>query len=230
MCSWQSNNRMWLWGKLLWPHSAQVLFMKLKRSASFSSPTLACCKKLARKNGSWMLGFASYFLVSGGSSLFARLHSVIRLSQKVLNRIPETKEWRVISIRLPCGTEEEMQRLHRIQFKFMPDRQPFSLAASIAANLQVHLARLGGFMPDRFGHGFDLEVCSSNQLWINCGLHKIKPLELSVATSGSSFWKFAHSQTCIVLQPILAPPVSRFHVCFSYAWCFFCRPIGFMLS
>eukprot|EP00438_Fugacium_kawagutii_P031291 Skav218663 [mRNA] locus=scaffold365:863497:868753:- [translate_table: standard] len=35
-------------------------------------------------------------------------------------------------------TEEEMQRLHRIQFKFMPDRQPFSLAASIAANLQVH--------------------------------------------------------------------------------------------
>jgi len=57
-----------------------------------------------------------------------------------------------------------MQRLHRIQFKFMPDRQPFSLAASIAANLQVHLARLGGFMPDRFGHGFDLEVCSSNQL------------------------------------------------------------------
>ena len=31
-----------------------------------------------------------------------------------------------------------MQRLHRIQFKFMPDRQPFPLAASIAANLQVH--------------------------------------------------------------------------------------------
>ena len=55
---------------------------------------------------------------------------------------------------MPSGTEEEMQRLHRIQFKFMPDRQPFSLAASIAANLQVHLAGLGGFMPDRFGHGF----------------------------------------------------------------------------
>ena len=33
--------------------------------------------------------------------------------------------------------EEEMQRLHRIQFKFMPDRQPFSLSASIAANLQA---------------------------------------------------------------------------------------------
>lgn len=139
MCSWQSNNRMWLWGKLLGPHSAQVLFMKLKRSASFSSPTLACCKKLARKNGSWMLGFASYFLVSGG---VVCLQGCIPLSQKVLNRIPETKEWRVISIRLPSGTEEEMQRLHRIQFKFMPDRQPFSLAASIAANLQVHLARV----------------------------------------------------------------------------------------
>ncbi|CAJ1392545.1 unnamed protein product [Effrenium voratum] len=33
-----------------------------------------------------------------------------------------------------------MQRLHRIKFKFMPDSQPFSLAANIAANLQVHPA------------------------------------------------------------------------------------------
>lgn len=35
------------------------------------------------------------------------------------------------------SAEEEMQRLHRIQFKFMPDRQPFGLSASIAANLQA---------------------------------------------------------------------------------------------
>lgn len=33
---------------------------------------------------------------------------------------------------------EEMQRLRRIQFKFASDRQPFSLAASIAASLQDH--------------------------------------------------------------------------------------------
>ncbi|CAJ1349689.1 unnamed protein product, partial [Effrenium voratum] len=48
------------------------------------------------------------------------------------------KMWILAAWRACCA--EEMQRLHRIKFKFMPDSQPFSLAANIAANLQVHPA------------------------------------------------------------------------------------------
>lgn len=57
-----------------------------------------------------------------------------------------------------------MQRLHRIQFKFMPDRQPFGLSASIAANLQAAKMNLIDLTVWSFD-GFQLRSWGPSTLW-----------------------------------------------------------------
>lgn len=84
---------------------------------------------------------------SGGGWLegaFSLLHVQFVLTDSGIHEVEEIGKllFTYIGMLQKVGVKEwileEMQRLHRIQFKFMPDRQPFGLSASIAANLQVH--------------------------------------------------------------------------------------------
>ncbi|CAK9065940.1 unnamed protein product [Durusdinium trenchii] len=92
-------------------------------------------------------GLIASCVSSGGGWLegaFSLLHVQFVLTDGAVHEVEEIGKllFTYIGMLQKVGAKqwilEEMQRLHRIQFKFMPDRQPFSLAASIAANLQVH--------------------------------------------------------------------------------------------